>query len=286
MKNPYKTFETSCGASQDKIAVVLVNPEQAGNIGATARAMANMGIAGPLVIIGKPELITGEAEKFAKHAKPKLEQALFFNDLVAYFASLAQTIPQSQRLSIAATARIGSAKRPHPTRVRPAMVRAMNKLKYSDIQWLSLVFGPEASGLTNADLALCDWVVTIPSLNQYRSLNLAQSVLIFCYEANMAMLEEWEDRQVTKPTSRGKLVQHLLQVAEEVGFILPNDPFKMRPKLEEIFSGLPNHIKDIKTLHGLLDQVRRSIRKGEPDFKGRYKRLVSEGMTNGEQEGQ
>ena len=102
----------------------------------------------------------------------------------------------------------------------------------------------------------------------------------------MALLENWDELCPSKPSTKEKLVRHLLQVCVEVGFILPNDPFKMRPRLEEIFSQLPNHLKDTKTLHGLLDQVRRSVRKGHADFKGRYRRTLLKEVDDGNQQRQ
>ncbi len=274
MKNPYQVFHRSCSQLADNISIVLVRPEQPGNVGSIARALSNMGIEGDFCTVGSPSIINEESYKLAKHAKTRLDNIIYFEDLKNCLNTQREKSPNAKLLSLAATARVGSAKRPHPTRVREALYRAVNKLKTGEMDRLALVFGPESSGLTNEEIALCDWVVTIPSLQQYRSLNLAQSVLIFCYEANMALLENWDTLETLKPSSKEKLVHHLLQVAEEIGFILPGDPYKMRPRLEEIFSVLPSHIKDIKTLHGLLDQVRRSVKKGAADIKGRYRQAL------------
>ena len=274
MKNPYRVFHRTCSQLAKQISIVLVHPEQPGNIGSIARALSNMGIDGHFCVVGQSDIITEESYKFAKHAKDRLTEIQFFETLKDSLSFLRDENTAHKLLSFAATARIGSANRPHPTRVREAVQRGVTKLQSQEIDNLVFVFGPESSGLTNEDIALCDWVVTIPSLQQYRSLNLAQSVLIFCYEANMALLDGWEAMERPKPSSKEKLVEHMLQVAETVGFILPGDPFKMRPKLEEIFSQLPSHIKDIKTLHGLLDQVRRSVIKGAPDVKGRYRKVL------------
>jgi len=71
----------------------------------------------------------------------------------------------------------------------------------------------------------------------------------------------------------------VLQLADEVGFILPGDPYKMKPRLEEILSHLPNHLQEVKTLHGLIDQIVRTLRKGEIDLKGRYKAQAREGAN-------
>lgn len=281
MSNPYKVFHRSCSQVEKNVSIVLVRPEQPGNVGSIARALSNMGIEGDFCIVSSPNIINEESYRFAKHAKPRLENVLHFNSLEECLNHQRGADPSSKVLSLAATARIGSAKRPHPTRVREAVQRATSKLMEGQLSKLVLVFGPESSGLTNDEIALCDWVVTIPSLQQYRSLNLAQSVLIFCYEVNMAMLEDWEKLAPPKPSSKTKLIQHMLQIAEDVGFILPGDPFKMRPRLEELFSELPSHIREVKTLHGLLDQVRRSVKKGTPDFKGRYRYALMKDSEHG-----
>ncbi len=253
-----------------KLHVILVHPEQGANIGSAARAIENMGLLGEYIVIGSPTVLDASAYRLAKHAKDRVESIRFFETLQA---ALEYLKPQNP-LTLAATARTGSVHRPHPVRVRDAMGRAMQKLKTDEVGSLAFVFGCESSGLTNEDVELCDWVVTIPSTHHYRSLNLAQSVLIFAYEANMTLMEPWQEFESEGASQRDKLVFNIMNLAEQSGFILPEDPFKMRSKLEEIFSKLPRHIPEVKTLHGLLDQVRRSMGKGEPDYKGRYRHYV------------
>ena len=267
--NPYKVFHSTCGEFRKRLHIVLVRPEQGGNVGSVARAMANMGIDGGLRIVGTPAILNDEARKMAVHAQSGLDAIRFFPTLAAALAD----IQSPALLSLAATARVGSASRPHPLWVRPAMERAITKLRHGEASDLAFVFGCESDGLRNEEVAACDWVVTIPSTDDYRSLNLAQAVLVFSYEAQLNLAREWETFQSSRPSQKERLIAHLLQLAEEVGFVLPEDPFKMRPRLEEIFSQLPSHVKEVKTLHGLLDQVIRTVRKGRVDLKGRYKKF-------------
>jgi tRNA C32,U32 (ribose-2'-O)-methylase TrmJ len=200
-----------------------------------------------------------------------VSEALFFPDLKA-----ALEVPEGHSsLSLASSARVGSPGRPHPILVRQGMKKALHKLKTKEITDLFLVFGPEADGLTNEDIALCDWLVTIPSHQTYRSLNLSQAVLVFAHEVNENLYEaSLEETDSVRLSQKEKIIHHLLVLAEESGFVLPADPFKMRPRLEEIFDKLPPHIPEAKTLHGFIDQVRRSVKKGEPDIKGRYKQFL------------
>ncbi len=227
-----------------------------------------MGICGSLRIVGKPESVDTQAWRMAKHAKSRLENALFF-------PTLKDAVPTTAKpLLLAATARVGSPNRPHPIRVEIAIERALDKLLYQEVTDIVFVFGPEADGLSNEEIEICDWVVTIPSSEEYRSLNLAQSVLLFSYEVNKQLTQEWQEFQSGGRSQRDRLISHVLGLAETVGFILPGDPYKMRPRLEEILSQLPPHLKDVNTLHGLLDQAIRSVKAGQPDIKGRFKHRV------------
>jgi tRNA/rRNA methyltransferase len=272
MKNPYKVFHSTKNALRERIHFILVHPEQGANVGAVARAMANMGIQTPLRIVGTSEILDESSRKLAKHAMMRLTEALFFEDLRAALAH--HTGPKN--LTIAATARVGSSSRAHPMRAREAVIQALEKLSLNEVSEINFVFGRESDGLTNDEVALCDWIATIPSSPEYRSLNLAQAALIFSYEANMWLLEPWAAFEGARTSQKRRLIRHLMQLADEVGFILPGDPFKMRPRLEGIFSKLPHHIAEASTLHGLIDQAVRSVKKGAPDIKGRYRRWATQ----------
>lgn len=266
--NPYRVFHSRCEYFREHIHTVLVRPEEGGNVGSAARAISNMGINGRLILVGPPlGARVGEAEKLAVHARDRVAGISVYPTLAEAFETIG---PKDRSLSLAATARVGSAQRPHPVWARPAVERAMSRLIAGEIDDLVFVFGSERSGLSNEDVALCDWVVTIPSVEAYRSLNLAQAVLLFAYEANLQMLEPPPAFATDRPSQRDRLVRNLLQLAEEAQFILPGDPFKMRPRLDGLFNRLPRHLPEARTLHGLVDQVRRSLRKGAPDVKGRY----------------
>lgn len=270
-KNPYKVFHSPWDKLRPKFHIVLVRPEHGGNVGAIARALQNMGMEGTLRIVGSPQIIDEEARKLACHAQAVLDAALHFDTLEAALENGGKPA-----LRLATSSAIGSAHRPHPMRVEAAVPAAIDKLKMGEIEEIFFVFGSESNGLVNSDIALCDWVVTIPSSDQYRSLNLGQAVLIFSYEANQALISEWENFEVAKPGQKERIIGHLLELAESVGFILPGDPLKMRPRLEAIFSKLPRYIEDGHTLHGLIDQTIRSVRKGQPDVRGRYKMFQEE----------
>ncbi len=151
-------------------AVVLVRPREEGNVGSTARAMANMGL--DRLILVEPAAPFGKvAVAFAVGAKRVLDGAV-------RAASLEEALAPFRRV-------VGTTS----TRDRRLGVPVLDPRELPG--WLAqdppdtptaLVFGPEVGGLTNEELALASAVVTIPCSPVQPTLNLGQAVLILAYE--------------------------------------------------------------------------------------------------------
>jgi tRNA/rRNA methyltransferase len=160
------TPASSRPSAASRLAIVLVSPKTPGNIGSAARAMLNMGSSDLRLVAPRCDHLSSEAVAFAVHAEGVLRSAQVFDTL--------QDALADRDLSIGTTARL-RADLPdpqHPARLRP-LVRAAHAP--------ALVFGPEESGLSNEDLQLCQVSVRVPTA-EYASLNLAQAVLLVCYE--------------------------------------------------------------------------------------------------------
>lgn len=57
---------------------------------------------------------------------------------------------------------------------------------------MRIVFGREDRGLTNEELALANYHLTIPVNSDYGVLNVAQAIQVVCYELRMSVLEQKE----------------------------------------------------------------------------------------------
>lgn len=148
------------------LAVVLVSPKTPGNIGAAARAMLNMGASDLRIVAPRCDYLDPQAVAMAVHAGDLLRSAQIFPTLREALAD--------RDLSVGTSARI-RADLPAPR--HPAQVRGPVREAAAP----ALVFGPEETGLVNSDLEQCQVTVRIPT-GDYASLNLAQAVLLVCYE--------------------------------------------------------------------------------------------------------
>lgn len=157
----------------ERVDVVLVRPARAANVAAACRALKNMGLRS-LALVGPPAgLDRPEARALAYGAWDVLDAAV-------PRASLREAVA-------ACTVVAGTSGRAHPEAWTPRRL-AGAAADLAGPGRLALVFGPEASGLTDEELALCHIRVHIPSDPAHPSLNLAQAVLVVAYELRLAMV--------------------------------------------------------------------------------------------------
>jgi TrmH family RNA methyltransferase len=152
------------------IRVVLVNPLYASNVGAVCRAMKNMGLNDLALVTPRCDVTTHECQQWACHANNILKKR-------RTCATLAEAIADCG-LVAGATARPGL----YREHTRTPRDWAPRLLAATSTGRIALVFGPEDNGLNNDDLALCTQLMRIPSSGRYASLNLAQAVMVVCYE--------------------------------------------------------------------------------------------------------
>lgn len=155
--------------STQEIAIILVRPRYPENIGSAARAMMNMGFS-QLILINPEDPDQERMRKTATHHAASIIDTLTICDnleeALAPFTFVAAT-----------TTRQG--KKRDGLISPPALVERVGAL--APEEKMAVLFGSEDKGLTNDELRLADALVTIPTVD-FSSINLAQSVMILCYE--------------------------------------------------------------------------------------------------------
>ncbi|MBA4394632.1 MAG: rRNA methyltransferase [Desulfobacca sp.] len=157
----------------DHITIVLHQPRFAENIGASARAAWNMGLS-HIIVVNPEDTDWEKMTKLSTHAaRGLLEQMKTYN-------SLAEALEPFQYI-IGTTARLGGQRK---ELVGPSQ-GALKIRSLGPQNRIALLFGPENRGLSNEELRFCHCTVHIPTASA-SSLNLAQAVLILCYEVLLA----------------------------------------------------------------------------------------------------
>ena len=237
----------------ENIAVVLCRPRLSENIGTAARAVANMGL-GRLILVDPNKLEDDLMLAAATRCGQPVIEAL------TVFPTLEEALAGFQYV-IGSTARLGNHRGPFLTPRQTA--RRVAELG-PNIN-TALVFGPERSGLTTAELRLCQAVVRIPTADpKSSSLNLAQAVLLIGYEV---MLADRPDNPAAKikPAEASELQRMYDRLSEtlvSIGFLPDENTDHWLMSFKRIFnrSGLTSG--ECNLLLGVCRQIDWAVRTG------------------------
>lgn len=229
------------------IRIVLVNTTHPGNIGATARAMKNMGLT-QLYLVNPKIFPHVDATARASGADDLLATAQVVTTLDEAVADCKLIIGTSAR----------SRGIPWPLlNVREAAEKMRQEAVKNKI---AIVFGQEQFGLTNEELECCHFVITIPCNPDYASLNLAAAVQIIAYEIRMAFggdklampLAEPGVYDLATAEEMQKFYEHLQQTLIELEFLDPKNPRKLMRRLIRLFNRARVEKREINILRGIL----------------------------------
>jgi len=184
-------------ANLANLAIILHKPRYPENIGAAARCALNMGIS-KITVVSPANPDREKMLKMATHEAAGLIEDMEIHD------NLAAALAPFQYI-VGTTARLGR----HRQALETPRELAARIVDISQNNRVALLFGPENTGLSNEDLRYCHIVTTIPTAN-FASLNLAQAVMIVCYEILMA-------RARMEAASRDRITPHLATSAELEG---------------------------------------------------------------------
>lgn len=232
-------------AALGRVRVVLARPSHPGNIGAAARAMKTMGLS-RLVLVAPKCFPDAQATAMASGADDVLAQAQVVESLAGALAGASfATAFTARRRELAA----------EPLWLRDAAAELADRALRGEA---ALVFGNEASGLSNEELALCPRWAMIPTVEGYGSLNLAAAVQLACYELRLAIVGAGGTPAVADPGDPvaledvERLVAHLEQAAVGSGFLDPAQPKRFRPRMQRLFHRARLEREELAILRGVL----------------------------------
>jgi tRNA/rRNA methyltransferase len=227
----------------DNIAVVLNKPRIPENIGSAARAMCNMGVR-DLMLVEPRDCDLSRVLKTATHtAGDVVEQMRVYETLPEALAPF--------NFVVGTTARLGGQRE---GALSPAQT-AERLIPISSTNRIALLFGPEDRGLTNAELRLCHWLATIPTAG-FASLNLAQAVLVMCYEIFTAG-RETPVVHASRLASRHELDGMYAQVTDiltRIHYVNPENPDYWMHKIRQFFTRLQLSAKEVSIIRGICRQ--------------------------------
>lgn len=235
-----------------RLRFILVETSRSGNIGSVARAMKTMGFSDLVLVNPRFANMTqqDEAIAFASSAQDILSAA-------REVSSIEEAL-EGCNFAAAVSARLREFS---PPIVSPRNLAS--QLAADSSLNAALIFGNERFGLPNEIVEKCNVLINIPANPSYSSLNLAQAAQVLAYECRIAAI----GNGVPPSSSIGfqgaaagiaeieGMYAHLEQALTAIGFLNPEQPKKLMPRLKRLFSRTQLETEEVNILRGIAKKI-------------------------------
>ena len=231
----------------NNIYFILVRPQMGENIGSVARAIKNFNIKHLRIVNPRCNWPNPKALITSVGAKDILQSAKIYNSLESSIGDL--------DIIFASTSRI--------RKVNKKIIPISNlKKKIIRGRKIGVLFGPEASGLSNDEISCADYLVKIPSNKKFSSLNLSHSAIIFCFEIFQHFSKKKTEYKtgykslIAKKSEVNKFLNFIIQGLDKKGFLQPDHKRKsMIRNISNIFNRLNLSEQEIRILLGIFSTL-------------------------------
>ena len=233
--------------SLGKIYFILVRPQMGENIGSVARAIKNFNIKYLRIVNPRCNWPSQKALATSVGAKDILKSAKIYNSIEKAIGDL--------DIIFASTSRI--------RKVNKKIISILDfKKKVEKKRKIGILFGPEASGLSNDEISYANYLVKIPTNKKFSSLNLSHSAIIFCFELfqyfsnKKAIYKSSYKSSVAKKSEVNKFVSFITSKLDDKGFLQPDHKRKsMIRNINNIFHRLNLSEQEIRILLGIFSTL-------------------------------
>lgn len=233
------------------LSVVLFRPKFSENVGAAARACANMGIS-RLALVDAPFFDEQRARPLAT------SKGGIVLDALRRYDTLAEAVAEAEAV-YGTTARLGGWR---TGVISPEQAAGGISETLHDGGRVAVVFGPEDAGLSNQETMLCGRLINIPTAETATSLNLAQAVLLVGYEIFKkaqglnAQTGDAAHSRVATHGEREALFAALGQMLLSIDFLKPDNPDYWMLPVRRFIDRVGLRRQEFNMLMGVCRQVK------------------------------
>ena len=233
---------------KNKFGFILVKPQLGENIGACARSMKNFGFSKLHIVSPKINFPNHKAKATSVGAFDIINKAKVFTETSEAISNFDMVISLSARRRDINKKHISL----------NDFIKLINKKKNINF---GLMFGPEASGLTNQDLSFSNYVLQIPTSSKFKSLNLSHSLTIICYEIFKIFNKKIFKKKISNISISPKLkinslIRHLLSLLQDRDFFLPKEKKQsMILNINNLIYRLEPNDKELRILASIISTL-------------------------------
>ena len=233
---------------KNKFGFILVKPQLGENIGACARSMKNFGFNKLHIVEPKINFPNHKAKATSVGAYDIINRAKVYNnveDAVSKF-----------NLIVSLSARRRDINKKHIS------LQDFQKILTSKRNLnIGLMFGPEASGLSNKDLSFSNYILQIPTSTKFKSLNLSHSLTIICYEIfkliNKKSIKKNSSKlKISSKSNISSVLKHLISLLENKDFFVPIEKkHSMLLNINNLIYRLEPNDKELRILASIISSL-------------------------------
>ena len=232
---------------KNKFGFILVKPQLGENIGACARSMKNFGFSKLYIVKPKISFPNHKAKATSVGAYEIINKAKVFDKVKDALD------PFNLVISL-------SARRRDINKKHISLDDFNNIIKRKNLN-IGLMFGPEASGLSNEDLSLSNYILQIPTSTKFKSLNLSHSLTLMCFEIFKTNYKKKNNKKISnlKMSSKSKIssiVNHLTNLLDKKEFFLPKEKRQsMILNINNLFYRMEPNDKELRILASIISSL-------------------------------
>lgn len=240
-----------------KIDVVLVRPKYGFNVGSVSRVMANLA-AHRLILIDPLCELDHEARKGAAGAQKRLFEATRYSSWNDFFKNEEEGV----RLAFCGK----TTKQMEHKNFYNSTDEIAEKIKSSSYQTIQLIFGTEDDGLSESDLEYANLILTLPTADEFRSLNLSHAVLLAIHILQMRVVNKLErtgSSSVATEAGGARFEfpdQVLREWLETLGFDIESRDTSAYTVLKRVLLGRMASSKELRVLSAIVQQTVRKLK--------------------------
>ncbi len=233
--------------SLGNIHFILVRPQMGENIGSVARAIKNFNIKHLKIVNPRCNWPSQKALATSVGAKDILKSTKVYDSVEKSIEHLDIIFASSSRIR----------------KVNKKIISVSDlRTKIKKGKKIGILFGPEASGLSNDEINCANYLVKIPSNKKFSSLNLSHSAIIFCFEIFKYFLKKKPDYKsgykslVAKKSEVIKFLNFIIQGLDKKGFLQPDHKrASMIRNINNIFHRINLSEQEIRILLGIFSTL-------------------------------
>ena len=233
---------------KNKFGFILIKPQLGENIGACARSLKNFGFSKLSIVSPKQSWPNNKAKATSVGAYDIIKKTKIYDntrDAISNF-----------NIVISFSARKRDINKKHIS-----INKFFKIIKSKKNTKFGLMFGPEASGLSNDDLSLSNYILQIPTSKKFKSLNLSHSLSIICYEIfkleNSGKFEKnTKNIKISSKRKISSLVLHLKKLLEKKGFFVPTEKkHSMLMNINNLIYRMEPNDKEVRVLASIISSL-------------------------------